>query len=505
MPRQMKYALLLLAGLLTLAGGLCWFWGGRGRPAGAAAWGRGELKVSERGYYIQRISSTIEAARTLELRAGRSAFVCLVMDTTRKRIWIESNGHVLPEYDTELPPSMDWRLYRSTPEGTIELPALGRFRLPPRYPGWSFLSEQVSLVGTRGRQEGMHFSFRHDSLGYGSGLWNPRSARLPPPPQQTAKGTSGVSIIISDADYERAKARFPAGESTPVEPAALSENRTVWLRAERRLCQQIESHLSSKGLRLERLTLTHAPDFTAAWAELGADYRGLPRILRGKSSGQVWLKIDYLGNDVWYARSAQNPDHPVPIPPHLDLEFLIPATNKVARRNVAALLTEGRRKQDAVPPPSKWRLDLPNGASVEFIGVCENPSGGQPWWGPDGSPLGFAPYVNYKRYGPEWEGRTTYEVAWRLHLPSGSGKGLSVFFDGRSPPYSPLVYDRYGDLVRDGLEANGYVCDKSRTKTTFQVKVQVNSGEIAWATFKNVSLVRGKDQGFGMTVGEGAE
>ncbi len=61
------------------------------------------------------------------------------------------------------------------------------------------------------------------------------------------------------------------------------------------------------------------------------------------------------------------------------------------------------------------------------------------------------------------------------------------------PNYRRPVYDRYGNLLRDGLDAIGYVCEKSKTKTTFEVELQTNDGQSVRAIFKNVSLVPGKD------------
>lgn len=511
MARQAKYALLLLAGVLVLAVWLCWFRDGDAGSAHGPTWGQGELKVSERAYYMNRIRSAIDAARIFGWQAERgsqdqardSAPAYLVTDTAGKEIWVESNGRVLPEYHTDLPPSMDWKLYRSTPDGTTEMPPFGRFCLPMN-PDGQFVLEQVSLVGTRGRRESLYFSFGPDSgsVNYSQGsAWSPQSIKWPSSPKQTADGEPNQSIIVSDADYEKAKARFKVADPAPVEPAALRENKAAWVRAEKRLYQGIEGYILTKGLRLGMLTLTHGSDYTAACAQLGASSSGLRSILRSGSGGLVWLNIDYLGNDVWYARSAQLPQRPMPIPPRLDLEFLIPVAGQIAKKDIPALLTQGRRKQEDVRLPSKWRVNLPNGATVEFIGVCERPSGGRQWWGPHGSPLGYAPYLNYKGHDSPPGDIAAYEMAWRIHPAQGSGSGTRVSFEGRSGSGQRQVYDRYGNLLREGLEACDYVCDKSRTKTTLKIGVPGSNGEFAWATFKNISLVPGQDFGFEIDAG----
>jgi len=195
----------------------------------------------------------------------------------------------------------------------------------------------------------------------------------------------------------------------------------------------------------------------------------------------------------------------MPIPPRLDLEFLIPVAGQIAKEDVPALLAQGRRKQEDIRPPSKWRANLSNGATVEFIGVCERPNGGRQWWGPDGSPLGYAPYLNYKGHDSPPGDIAAYEMAWRIHPAQGSGSGTRVSFEGRSGSGRRQVYDRYGNLVRGELEAHDYVCDKSRTKTTLKIGVPGSNGEVAWATCKNISLVRGENQGFEMIEGEAGE
>ena len=74
-------------------------------------WGRDELKVSERAYYMSRIGDITEAWRDMAYHARRDRdgrieihpFTCLVVDTAAKRLWLESNGRPLPGYEAELP------------------------------------------------------------------------------------------------------------------------------------------------------------------------------------------------------------------------------------------------------------------------------------------------------------------------------------------------------------------------------------------------------------------
>jgi hypothetical protein len=93
-------------------------------------------------------------------------------------------------------------------------------------------------------------------------------------------------------------------------------------------------------------------------------------------------------------------------------------------------------------------------------------------------------------------------MAWCIHTAQGSGSGTVVRFEGRSGSGRRQVFDRYGNLIREGLEAHDYVCDKSRTKTTLKLGVPGSNGDLAWVTFKNISLVPGENQGFEMIQGD---
>ncbi len=497
MARQAKYALLLLVALFVLAVWLLWFRGYETWFAGARSWGHGELKVSERGYYMSHINATLVAARHPRWQADGLASVYLVIDTAKKAMWVESDGRIQEESYTDLPSTLDWTVHRSSPEGPSELAPLSRFRLPANPMQRRFLPEAVWLAGTRGKQESMYFQFSSTagSCGYAKGPWSIQSIRWPSSSKQTVQDGSYESIIVSDADYEKTRAQFSASRSAPVEPAELRENKAAWRRAEKQLYQEIERQIRARGLQLWYLSLNHRPDYTAAFARLGAGYGGVRWILYGRSSvTQEWLRIDYLGNDLWYARNAQQPQRLTPIPPHLNLEFLVSVAGKVPKEHLADLLMEGRRRQQKdVQPSSKWQATLSNGAIVELVGVCENPSANKPWWGPDGSPLDDAPYMNYEQY--EFPpGDRAMEIAWRAYAPQGGTCRTQRLLEEDSGSYYRQIDDPDGNP--EGLEANAYAFDKSRTQTTLKIGVQVDSGPFVWTTFKNISLVPGKDSGF---------
>ena len=84
---------------------------------------------------------------------------------------------------------------------------------------------------------------------------------------------------------------------------------------------------------------------------------------------------------------------------------------------------------------SEFKKTLPNGVTVELLGICQHPSEGKQWWRPDGTWLQLAPYdeIGGKVYTSGK--KQAYEFAVRLHnLPQDSDntKMTKLKIDGRS-------------------------------------------------------------------------
>ena len=82
----------------------------------------------------------------------------------------------------------------------------------------------------------------------------------------------------------------------------------------------------------------------------------------------------------------------------------------------AVLLPMARASQKSVVD-NAFRKQLPNGVTVELVGVCGYPSEGKQWWKPDGLPLGF----NIETYDPShYEDKNNgYEIAYKFEAPDG--------------------------------------------------------------------------------------
>ncbi|HUU16914.1 MAG TPA: M56 family metallopeptidase [Sedimentisphaerales bacterium] len=89
----------------------------------------------------------------------------------------------------------------------------------------------------------------------------------------------------------------------------------------------------------------------------------------------------------------------------------------------------------------KFSAALPNGVTVELIGVCEHPSEGKQWWRPDGSKLGQRPFE--KLYGQVYPRRDEiYELALKIENPMN--RKLSIIGQGGN------VFNLYSDKIWGG-------------------------------------------------------
>lgn len=505
------WAKLIITVILTaaVAAGIYrqWFW----KADGAGhTWGVGRLTTSERAYYTNRINAIIETwqqtrgnvARDNAGRFEESYRTYMVIDLDKNAMWIEDNGQIQPDNYTDLPAKMKWTLFHKTPQGDSELTGQTRLRIRGGSTSRDY-PERFYLV-VSGRAAGhLYFEFSTSNRGYGSGSsrFLPRSHQFSAPEPNDSYG----SLIVTDAEYEQYRSSIPPSDpNAPAQSQApIEKNKAAWRKVEKALYQQIEKEVSSAGFMLRDLTVEPGPDYAAAHAEVGVRTEGVFRgMFRGYYGADIYLKIDHLGDDIWYAKTAPHPVRgALPGRDKIDLEFLIRPAAPIPDSQRAALLERGRNIQQdtAVIAPSKWNVTLPNGATVEFIGLCENPSAGKKWWGPDGSPLEYAPYFNYEAYDGPREDRKIYEMAWKVEFPQmpdgSSGGGTETRLEGLVGSYSRPIRDRYGNQIYN-LNAEGYAFEKSRAKTTLELGVKIGDADYERVRCENISLVPGQDQGF---------
>jgi len=466
-------------------------------------WGRGNMTIVERTYYISRIERIIDNWRQSHGRAdfdkdGRfkeSYRTLLVIDSDKQAIWIEEDGQIQKNNYEEFPAGMKWKLYQSTPRANRELSSRLVFKIRG-FNSSQQTPERFVLVGT-GRGFGyMSFQFNSNSSGrsYNSGTFS-----LQPYSSSRKITNSYGSILVTDAEYEQCRTdtipKQPDGENTIIPASSpFEENKANWLKSEKFIYSEIEKQLSYAGFELSRLKLEPGPDYSAGHAEIRGDNHSLMRSILGRSSSvEAYLKIDYLGNDIWYVKSAVNHRHPIMSRQRLDLEFLACSQDKIPNSMEQEFLEKGRQKQLSFSvPETKWKAALPNGATVEFIGICENPSAGRQWWGPDGSLLDYVPYINTEAYSRPHADRKIYEFAWRIKMPTGSN-ATTHSLEGSMGSYYRQISDRYGNRIIEGLFAEGYGFNKSRQKTTLKIGIAAKG----WKKVLSIEDVAGETKFLG--------
>lgn len=79
------------------------------------------------------------------------------------------------------------------------------------------------------------------------------------------------------------------------------------------------------------------------------------------------------------------------------------------------LVTESVQKPEVGSQETEFTATLPNGVTVELLGVSEYPSEGKQWWSPQGTVLNEAPYATSgNKESHDKEGYRNYEFALRL-------------------------------------------------------------------------------------------
>lgn len=158
-----------------------------------------------------------------------------------------------------------------------------------------------------------------------------------------------------------------------------------------------------------------------------------------------------------------------------------------AQVGTAGLLTDDKQKA------TKFAATLPNGVTVELIGVCEHPSEGKQWWLPDGSVLPQKPYGTIKGdrayFGAD---EKAYEFVVRLAGPADVDVKWKAVPDGGSRMTS-FPHGSDGRLLAD-LRVLITKFHKRTASTLLRVGVapKVPDRDVIqdyqWVEFKNVSL-----------------
>ena len=470
-------------------------------------WGVGDLSPPERTYYSNHISDIVETWLATRkdadhyIEAGglmkESYTTLLAIDTAANAIWIEDDGQIQQDWHTELPANMKWTLYRSTPTGSTELPGRTRVKIRGYYSEYHD-GEQFDLVGTGRGWAQLGYSFtavKKNSYGSYSRPFVPKPYLAGS--QRTEKSYS--SLVVSGSEYRRYLTSMPPPDPNySVTQSPLERNKARFRKVEKRLYRQIGKSVTNKGFAVRHISIEPGPDYTAAQVNVGIIRKGMVHTyLRGRYCGGIYVQIDHVGNDTWYARNCTHPRSiNRRIPADFNLEFLACPTGKIPRSKRKTLVKKGREIQGPASP-SKYVAVLSGGVTVEFLGLCEHPAVGKKWWGPDGAALERAAYFTPQVYDVVDEDTKLYNIAWMIRRPkSARASVMDIHLDGARSSYSGKILDRYGNKMTRDFRAETRAFEKSRKATTLEATIKLADGKSHRIKFENISLIPNQDPGF---------
>jgi beta-lactamase regulating signal transducer with metallopeptidase domain len=120
---------------------------------------------------------------------------------------------------------------------------------------------------------------------------------------------------------------------------------------------------------------------------------------------------------------------------------------------------------------NKFKATLPNGVTVELVGVCEHPSTGKQWWKPDGSILEKAPYEKLDHIVDANEDAKIREFA--IHF---SGQNLEDA-NYRNRWFGGQIQSSHGYRLSQDLMAITAAFSKNKLSTTIPIDVSAGPWE----------------------------
>jgi hypothetical protein len=464
-----------------------------------ANWGKGIFRNSEKAYYTNKVINIIakwqKTDNNPDSSVSDSNSVFLHFDLEQNAIWLEENGQVKTEDYCEFPfNSGNGALYYPPFPKATELPR--RTILQIKDPNQKLQSLFLLKCGS--------FNFFFDTRTIaGSPVFPAGSVYMSGSSQKTDDYTS---LIVSEEEYEKYKnsvSQKKSGqpnEKATTQQTVLEEKKSRWLEGEKLLYMEIEGQVLNAGYELDSLELEAGFDYNAAYAVIQGHgenvvYKYLD-LGGGSKTVRAYLKIDYLGNDIWYAKTWPHPKRTLKSDRKLDLEFLIFPDEQIPHSQYRKYIEQGRKLQQSESfPTAKWKAALPDGVVIEIIGIrySNNPD---KWWGPDGSALEFPDYFKIE---PIKADENTSQIVWQIKFPENR-VGRRTFFvpEGAKDTRTVAAHDRYGNAESVMIS----VYDSSLEKISFRIGAQASGQTSQYVNFENVSLVPGRNQGFNIETGE---
>ena len=126
---------------------------------------------------------------------------------------------------------------------------------------------------------------------------------------------------------------------------------------------------------------------------------------------------------------------------------------------------------------SEFKKTLPNGVTVELIGVCEHPSEGKQWWNANGKAIDIEPYDNNPGKVFPDEKQITREMAIKLYGKNATVNDAHLRWEIPNSSTSSGTVEKHGQQLRD-VQAVVLGVDKKNKKLDFELGIAAGK----WST-----------------------
>ena len=190
-----------------------------------------------------------------------------------------------------------------------------------------------------------------------------------------------------------------------------------------------------------------------------------------------------------------------------------PLGSKGTRPEVTSATDETKRSAQgpSANSPNNCILKLPDGSSVEFLGIAPHPAAGQTWWSPNGTPLEKAPWPSgggelkggdrlYRQFAFLFHdpGKNVDIGHWNFHSNGATGGALVGAFDsaGKAVPGALVIASSFDKDAKDSTISVGIAARPRRFALSVDAKGKKIVGDKDWlAEATKVRVASHEEQG----------
>ncbi len=478
-----------------------------------AGWGWGKMSASERGYYQYRLRAIGDKWRKTFVDHGynRDGLAkegyesVLVIDTLNSAMWVETKGKIASQDYCELPANMKWKIYRTTNGKNEDLPKVLKLKMRGIWTGQEY-PEMYCFHGIGRSKDSFSIYVTSGDIftDYGGSGYTVQNWKKPATPINAENYFE--PLIVSDAEWLEYQNKYGTAVLAQDSDKDNQNQEAKFYDSLKKICQYIEIETARHGHKLDYLHRYEiASNYNAIKGEMSLDDDGnsIIPIKRRRIHEDNLFRAQLLGENLWYVQTfpEEKNGQIQPNDEVLNFAFVMRDGKILSEADFKKLSDEvkGRFVIEAPTNPD-WMQKMDNGAEVELLGICYQPSLGGKWWGPDGKYLEYEPY-----YGSESGDKSTkddifYDVAFRIHWPSRTSNSVTSI--------SSITPGSSGDT---GMSSGGnhpvsqiFLLKVQANKQLFELDVKVDIGlqkqKPQSLVFRSIPLIPDNSKNFKITI-----